>query len=55
MGICLATYTDYGRDKYITPPRLYDNADCVFTKLYDWNTNPSTVQKWIHEAFIRRK
>ena len=58
MGIFLPTHTDYGRYKYnkcIIPPRLYDNAGCAFAKLYDWNTNPSTVQKWINEAFIRRK
>lgn len=58
LGIFLPSHPDYGRDKYnkcIIPPRLYDNADCGFTKLYNWNTNPYTIQKWIHETFERRK
>lgn len=58
LGIFLPSHTDYGRDKYrkcIIPPRLYDNAKCNFAALYDWNTNPTTIQKWIHEAFLNRK
>lgn len=57
FGIFLPTHPDYGRDKYnrcIIPPRLYDNATCGFASLYDWNTNPSTVQQWIHNAFVNR-
>ncbi|MBE7653971.1 TIR domain-containing protein [Tenacibaculum finnmarkense] len=57
IGIFLPSHPDFGKDKYkknIIPPRLYDNANCGFTKLYDWNTNPQIVQGWIHEAFINR-
>jgi len=57
LGILLPTHPDYNRDKYnphIIPPRLHDNVKCGFAKLYDWNTNPYTVQNWIHEAFERR-
>lgn len=57
LGIILPTHPDYNRDKYnprIIPPRLHDNVKCGFAKLYDWNTNPYTVQNWIHEAFERR-
>lgn len=57
LGIYLPTHPDYSRDKYnryICPPRLHFNVECNFAKLYDWNTNPNTVQSWIHEAFERR-
>lgn len=57
LGIFLPTHADYGRDKYnkcIIPPRLYDNVNCGFAKVYDWNNEPYTTQKWIHEAFLRR-
>lgn len=58
LGIFLPTHPDYGRDKYnpyICPPRLYDNVQCGFAKLYDWTTDPALVQGWIHDAFERRK
>ena len=58
IGIFLPTHSDYGRDKYnpyIIPPRLYRNVKCGFVKLYDWNTDPTTMEDWIHEAFNRRK
>lgn len=58
IGIFLPTHADYGKNNYsagIIPPRLYDNVDCDFAKLYDWNINPLTVKNWIHEAFNRRK
>lgn len=57
LGIILPIHPDYNRDKYnpyIIPPRLHYNVKCGFAKLYDWNTNPYTVQNWIHEAFERR-
>lgn len=57
IGILLPTYTcdNEGRyNPYTIPPRLYDNNKCEFAKLYKWNSNPAQVQKWIHEAFLRR-
>ena len=36
------------------PPRLHDNIQCGFAKIYGWSSDPSTVQAWIHEAFKRR-
>ncbi len=57
IGILLPSHPDYNRntcDKHIIPPRLADNIDCGFAKIYDWNTNPFQVQEWIHEAFERR-
>ena len=53
IGIFLPTHSDYGRNEYnpyIIPPRLYRNVKCGFAKLYDWNTNPTTVEDWIHET-----
>ena len=57
IGIYLPTHPDHGRNKYnanICPPRLLFNVKNGFAKLYDWNTNPNTVQSWIHDAFERR-
>lgn len=58
LGILLPTRADYNTLKfnpYTIPPRLYDNYKCDFARIYDWNTNPSEVQKWIHSAFLQRK
>ena len=58
IGIILPTNTRSNTstyDKYTIPPRLSDNVDCGFASIYNWNTNPQTVQKWIHEAFLKRK
>ncbi len=59
LGIILPTYprppgkpTHYYPNTI--PPRLYDNIQCGYAKIYDWSDNPDTVQSWIHEAFKRR-
>ncbi|MEZ9494927.1 TIR domain-containing protein [Vibrio splendidus] len=36
------------------PPRLSDNVNCGFAKIYNWSDDPKEVQSWIHEAFERR-
>jgi hypothetical protein len=57
LGLFLPTHPDFGSENYnkcIIPPRLYDNAECGYANLYDWNTNPTTIQTWIHEAFVNR-
>jgi len=53
LGILLPTYNSK-LYPYTIPPRLYDNVKCGFAKLYKWDTNPKTVQSWIHEAFSNR-
>ncbi|MDC9726922.1 MAG: TIR domain-containing protein [Candidatus Thioglobus sp.] len=53
LGIILPTYPKYS--KGTIPPRLQDNIDCKFAKIYNWSDDPSLVQSWIHEAFLRRK
>lgn len=57
LGIILPSYPRNDRSKYdpyTIPPRLYDNIQCGFAKIYNWSTNPAEVQGWIHEAFNRR-
>ncbi len=57
LGIILPTYPLYQQNQYYPytiPPRLYDNIECGFAKIYRWSTNPIDVQNWIHEAFERR-
>ncbi len=59
LGILLPTYprnfgdmSNYNR--HTIPPRLYDNIDRGFAKLYNWSNDPDQVQSWIHKAFKRR-
>jgi hypothetical protein len=57
LGIILPTYarkdtTKYS--KYTIPPRLSDNIESGFAKIYNWSTDPAAVQQWIHEAYERR-
>lgn len=57
LGIFLPSYPlspDNKFNRCTIPPRLYDNWKCGYAKLYNWNTNPHTVQQWIHEAFVNR-
>lgn len=58
IGIILPTYPRADTSKYskgTIPPRLQDNIDCGFSKIYNWSNNPTEVREWIHEAFNRRK
>jgi hypothetical protein len=57
LGIILPTYPRNDQTKYNSytiPPRLQDNIECGFAKIYNWSNNPTTVQGWVHEAFERR-
>ena len=58
LGIILPTYPRSDMDHYSAntiPPRLNDNLERGFAKIYNWSTNPNEVQQWIHQAFLRRK
>lgn len=58
LGILLPTYPGFSTNTYdphTIPPRLHDNIECCFAKIYGWSENPNDVQSWIHEAFKRRK
>ncbi|EPL6453487.1 TIR domain-containing protein [Providencia rettgeri] len=57
IGIILPSYqrTDTSKyNPYTIPPRLYDNIECSFAKIYNWSDNPFEVQQWIHDAFLRK-
>lgn len=57
LGILLPSYPlspENTYDPYTIPPRLYDNINCGFASLHKWSANPDNVQKWIHDAFLRR-
>jgi hypothetical protein len=57
LGIILPSYPRNDQktyDPYTIPPRLYDNIQCDFAKIYNWSNDPVAVQGWIHEAFERR-
>ena len=57
LGLILPTHPSYSTetyDPYIIPPRLFDNLECKFAKIYNWTEEASTIQKWIHEAFLRK-
>ena len=60
LGILLPTYPrppSRPHDYYIytIPPRLHDNIECGFAKIYGWSEDPNTVQSWIDDAFKLRK
>ncbi|MYF45727.1 MAG: hypothetical protein F4223_04680 [Rhodobacteraceae bacterium] len=40
---------------YNIPPRLYDNIECGFAKLYSWPNSPIDLRLWIHDAFKHSK
>ena len=40
---------------YTIPPRLHDNIECGFAKIYSWSNSPYHLRQWIHDAFQRRK
>lgn len=58
IGILLPSYNseiiyhDYSHNTI--PPRLHDNIQCGFSKIYKWSNSYVEVQSWIHEAFNRR-
>lgn len=59
LGIILpshSAYKSYNKMLYKKkiPPRLIDNIQNGFVKLYDWNEDPYVVLEWIEEAFKTR-
>ena len=58
LGIVLPTYPRSSSNEYnpyTIPPRLAMNIQCGYAKIYNWSDDPNKVQRWIHEAFNRRK
>lgn len=56
MNTSVLKYTENGiaYNPYTIPPRLYDNIECGFAKIYSWPTSPNDLCQWIDEAFQRR-
>ncbi len=57
LGILLPTYPRTDASKYnphTIPPRVYDNIKCEFATIFNWSDNPTTVQGWIHDAYVRK-
>lgn len=52
LGILLPAYRK--DDLHTIPPRLHDNVEAGYAKLYDWSESSGDVQAWIHGAFLRR-
>lgn len=60
LGLLLPSYPGYATNNYdnhTIPPRLADNlqGSDPFAQLYKWPTNGTTLQDWVHAAFVRRK
>lgn len=57
IGLLLPSRSDYNTGSYTKntiPPRLYDNLQNGFAKIYNWDTRPDFIHQIIHEAFLRR-
>jgi hypothetical protein len=57
LGILLPTHPSYQSNtynQYTIPPRLYDNLKNDYAKIYNWSSDPLSVQSRIHEAYLRR-
>lgn len=58
LGILLPTYprssAKYAYNPRTIPPRLYDNVMCGFASIHEWSNDATTVQGWIHQAYLRK-
>lgn len=57
LGIVLPSSPRSDPSKYnprTIPPRLYDNIRCGFAVIYNWSDDGSTVQDWVHQAYLRK-
>ena len=57
IGLLLPSRDDFkskGFTRNTIPPRLYDNQQCGFAKIYNWSTDPDFIHRIIHQAFLRR-
>lgn len=55
---CVQKWTENNSQIYTPcniPPRLYDNIQSGYAKIYSYPTSPYELKMWIHEAFQRRK
>lgn len=58
LGILLPNYprssARYPYNPRTIPPRLYDNIACNFASIHEWSNDATTVQGWIHQAYLRK-
>jgi hypothetical protein len=58
IGIILPTYKSPATAKFTRhtiPPRLWDNIECKYAKIYGWIKDESKIENMIHNAFLRRE
>ncbi len=57
LGIVLPTYPRADKSKYNSRTislRLHDNIECGFASINNWSQDATTVQDWVHQAYLRR-
>ncbi|WP_425640953.1 TIR domain-containing protein [Marinomonas gallaica] len=66
IGILLPSYSASGSslkktvdgrkfyNPHTIPPRLYDNVECGFAKIYSWPRSGDELRQWIHDAYLKR-
>ncbi|WMW25852.1 TIR domain-containing protein [Methanolobus sediminis] len=57
LGILLPSHPDHNTGKFtsgLIPPRLYDNFQCDYAKIYNWTSDPASIKNMIHAAFETR-
>jgi len=62
LGILLPAYhkayfggTPGKYDPHTIPPRLNDNVDVDYAKVYAWSEDPDHVRQWVHEAYLGKE
>ncbi|MBA2846166.1 hypothetical protein HNP88_000350 [Methanococcus maripaludis] len=57
IGLLLPTHPAYNKNEYSydsIPPRLADNVKTGYAKVYNWTEYPSTIKRYVNEAFARK-
>ncbi|OIP53333.1 MAG: hypothetical protein AUK31_01680 [Fibrobacteres bacterium CG2_30_45_31] len=49
--------TESGRlyNPFTIPPRLFENVQCGYAKIYSWPATYNDVKKWIHDAYLGKE
>lgn len=57
VGLFLPSHPAYGKKQYkrgTIPPRLFDNVECDYAVLADWNNDPDIIQELVHKAYLNK-
>lgn len=57
LGILLPTFPRAQPGHYnhrTIPPRLWDNVDIGFAKVYEWPETAADVADWVHDAYLTK-